>query len=91
MAQTVTVDKKTFQALHSAARALYAEALKTENHSVATLTYLTLLNDAIDAGHTALQTHRTSADKYIELTKGVTAAQEENIKLLLEHHGLPSE
>ena len=87
----ITVDKKTFQALHSAARALFNEALKTDNHSVATVTYLQLLNDAISAGHEALGTHRPSADHYIELARGVTKAQEENIKILLEEHGLPFE
>ncbi len=87
---TITVDKSTFQALHSAARALFTEAMKTDDHSVATVTYLTLLNEAITAGHEALGTHRASADKYIEFAKGVTAAQEENIKILLKEHGLPS-
>lgn len=85
---TVTMDRMAFQALHSAARALYKQALESEDHSPNTLLYLTALDAAIDAGHEALGTHRPSADKYIHVIGGITKAQAQNAQAILRNEGL---
>jgi hypothetical protein len=83
----ITVSKKTFQYLHSAARALFQQALQTENHSAESLVYLQLLNEAIDAGHDALGTHRPSADQYVNVVGGITRLQAENAQAFLKNEG----
>lgn len=88
MEPTVTIGRKEFQALHSAARAMFKEALKSDNHSAEALIYLQLLDASIDAGHAALGTHRPSADEYVRLVNGISKIQAENAKLFLEQQGL---
>jgi len=85
---TVTMDRTLFQALHSAARALYKQALETDDHSTNTLLYLTVLDEAINAGHKALNTNRSAADKYVHLVSGISKTQAENAKAILEREGL---
>lgn len=90
MQDTVTIGRREFQALHSAARAMFREVMKTENHSPDTLAFLQLLDAAIDAGHEALGTHRPSADQYIHMVGGIIATQAQNARLILEREGLLS-
>lgn len=90
MKDTVTLDRTQFQVLHSAARALFQQALGTEDHSATTLMYLQALNDAIDTGHDALGTHRPSADKYVHIVGGITKAQADNAQAILQKEGLLS-
>lgn len=86
--QKIRVTKKTFQALHSAGRSLFQQALQSNNHSAETLIYLTLLNEAIDEGHQVLGTQRAAADEFIRLVTGITDAQRENARLFLEQEEL---
>ncbi len=84
----IMMSRKEFQALHSAARAMFRESMKSDNHSAQALIYLQLLDAAIDAGHEALGTHRPSADTYVELISGISKIQAENAQRFLENKGL---
>lgn len=83
-AKNVTIEKEFFMALHSAARALFQQSIKTDNHSAESVAYLTILDAAIERGHQVLGTHRPSADKYIELITGITEIQRKNAEAFLE-------
>lgn len=91
MEDTITIQRKEFQALHSAARAMFKNALKTDDHSAEALMYLQLLDAAIDAGHEALGTHRPSADTYVELIGGISRIQAQNAQAFLQREGLTNE
>lgn len=86
--KTVQISEEHFRTLHSAARALYVEVMKTENHSPASLAFINMLNDAIDAGHEVLGTDRVSADRYIEATKEVTRQQHANAQMFVDKYKL---
>ena len=86
--ETITVDKRSFQALHAAARSLYAQALSIEDHSVASLQYLLVLNDAINAGHELLGTNRADADRFITTVQQAVNQQKVIAQQILEREGL---
>lgn len=86
--ETVTVEKRAFQALHSAARAVYRSEIQKDNHSAETLVFLQLLDAAIDDGHLALGTERPAADQFIHLVSGITQLQAANARKILEQEGL---
>ncbi len=82
------MSRAAFQALHSAARGMFRYTMQTDNHSAETLVYLQLVDAAIDEGHTALGTQRSAADQYIHLVGGLTSAQMQNARKILENEGL---
>ncbi len=84
----VKIDKKHFQVLHSAARAVFKQAVESNEHSATTLEYLTALDAAIEEGHRSLGTSRPAADQYIHLVGGLTKAQAENAMSILRKEGL---
>lgn len=87
----VKIDTKQFQVLHSAARAVFKQAVESNEHSSTTLEFLTALDAAIDEGHRVLGTSRPAADQYINLVGGLTKAQADNAMAILRKEGLLSE
>lgn len=87
----ITIDRKHFQSLHSAGRALYSIMLGSENPSLEVLMALQVLDEAIAAGHDALNTDRGFADEYINVAGRVTRAQVSNIKSFLQQEGISAE
>lgn len=84
----IKIDKKQFQVLHSAARAVFKQVLESNEHSSTTLEYLTALDAAIDEGHRVLGTDRPAADQYINIVGGLTRAQADNAMSILRKEGL---
>lgn len=87
----VSVNRDTLQALHSAARAVYAQMEVLEDPSMEVAACMAILNTAIDDAHTVLDTNRGFADEYVRIFGGVTRQQMSNIKKFLENEGFPVE
>lgn len=79
----VTMSRKHFQALHSAARSVLRYSISTYDHTPEAASFLILLDEAINAGHEVLGTDRPSADRYIDLMIGVTELQRKQAAELL--------
>lgn len=89
--KTVVVNREYFQALHNAARAVYANMLSIESPSLEIQIALTLLDNAVSHGHEVLGTDRGFADQYIEMAGGVTKHQMKNMKAFLAREGIDAD
>lgn len=85
---TVEMSRHDFQVLHSAGRALFKQATESYDHTKEATAYLVALDQAIIKGHEVLNTDRPSADEYVYLVHGVTEAQREHARTILENEGL---
>jgi hypothetical protein len=77
-----------FQVLHSAGRTLLRQAVQTYNHSPEASAFLVALDEAVTVGHEVLGTERVAADEYIRLVNGISEAQREHAREILEKEGL---
>lgn len=85
---TIEISRREFQVLHSAGRALFKQATQSYDHTKEATAYLVALDQAIIKGHEVLNTDRPAADEYVRLIHGITEAQREHARAILENEGL---
>lgn len=85
---TVIVDRKQFQILHSAARAVFRSILTNPNPTQDMALSAMALDEAIDEGHRALGTERASADKYVQAVGGLLYQQLVHARQILERENM---